>query len=339
MSSVSSTSELTTKQIVEQVISDYHSSILPYLGAPAQAGFTPVGTVISVMGKTAPANYLVCDGTEYNIVDYPILANYFANQFGESNYFGGDGTTTFAVPDLRGEFLRGSGTNSHTNQGNGSAVGTHQDATNHANNMAYYSGSGSSAEVGFARNTSGTTNFGVSGVDKTVSTGQYTYTTPSVQLRTSDTRIQVYTSRPTNTSVLYCIATHNIYMNPANQYSTEEQVIGTWIDGKPLYQKTVKPNLPATVTDGTAEKVITSFADLGISNPELGFVVSGVCVNKTAGSIASVNSSWIGNYNYILYAAFHKNYGGIYISTNRANINSSTCDLYVTVQYTKTTDA
>ena len=60
----------------------------------------PVGSVISYMGMTAPDNYLICDGTTYNISDYPFLADHIKNNFGSYNYFGGDGTTTFAVPDL-----------------------------------------------------------------------------------------------------------------------------------------------------------------------------------------------------------------------------------------------
>ena len=90
---------------------------------------TPVGEIINYMGTIVPEHYLECDGKTYNITDYPILAEHIKTNFGSYNKFGGDGTTTFAVPDLRGEFLRGSGINNHANQGNGSAVGTHQDGT------------------------------------------------------------------------------------------------------------------------------------------------------------------------------------------------------------------
>lgn len=99
------------KIVYQDTLDEYHKRISALIGrsTKVEAGFTPVGTVISVMGKTAPANYLACDGSIVNIADYPILADYFMAQFGSKNYFGGDGTTTFAVPDLRGEFLRGSG--------------------------------------------------------------------------------------------------------------------------------------------------------------------------------------------------------------------------------------
>ena len=118
-------SKLATKDDLQEM----YSRMLPYLGGQADAGFTPVGTIISVMGVNAPENYLKCDGTVYNIADYPELSDYFYNQFGSKNKFGGNGTTTFAVPNLNGQFLRGTGTNSDNTQGSGSAVGTRQKAT------------------------------------------------------------------------------------------------------------------------------------------------------------------------------------------------------------------
>lgn len=74
---------------------------------PAGPDGNPVGTVISFMGTSAPEDYLVCDGAEYPIGDYPDLAEHFRQQFGAAGHFGGDGENTFAVPDLRNLFLRG----------------------------------------------------------------------------------------------------------------------------------------------------------------------------------------------------------------------------------------
>ncbi len=221
---------LTSDQITAQNFKDFYGQIRPYLNGSAHAGFTPVGTVISVMGKRAPLNYLVCDGTVYNIKDYPELAAYFAGQFEVSNFFGGDGETTFAVPDLRGEFLRGSGKNSHANQGNGANVGVHQDAT----------WVESVDESGY--------------LHQTISTDSSNHDSSKSGLsrkivrspETLDSGGLVKTTRPTNTSVLYCIATKNIFVDEGDEYSTEERVIGTWINGKPLYQKTLIFNNPST---------------------------------------------------------------------------------------------
>lgn len=96
----------------------------------------PVGGVAPFFGTTAPAHYLLCDGTVYNVGDYPELEAFIIENYGKLNQFGGNGTSTWAVPDLRGEFLRGAGANSHTSalpsgakEGDGAGVGEHQGAT------------------------------------------------------------------------------------------------------------------------------------------------------------------------------------------------------------------
>lgn len=174
---------------------------------------TPVGEIISFMGNTAPQNYLVCDGTEYNIVDYPDLANFFNEQFGRTNCFGGDGVTTFAVPDLRGEFLRGSGNNSHAKNGDGAEVGKHQNATTHM--------SLTTRSEGFAVYRTNLTTGGViaGNIDKAVSESN-----DCAIIARSDTGTSpdgnkypfMYTSRPTNTSVLYCIKYEPTYYMAIN---------------------------------------------------------------------------------------------------------------------------
>lgn len=164
----------------------------------------PIGTIISFMGITAPDGYLACDGSIYNIADYQDLADFFTEQFGAVDYFGGNGTTTFAVPDLRGEFLRGTGTNSHTNQGSGSTVGVHQDATDNVNlgiveSGSYIIGPGNKSQHAnttlYAQNT-----------DSFKETGK----TLNVYAQLNDGVASFfdgfyYTARPTNTSILYCI--------------------------------------------------------------------------------------------------------------------------------------
>lgn len=61
---------------------------------------TPVGHIISHMGTIVPKHYLICDGSEYNIADYPYLAQHIQDNFSTVNHFGGDGVNTFAVPNL-----------------------------------------------------------------------------------------------------------------------------------------------------------------------------------------------------------------------------------------------
>ena len=248
---------------------------LPTVPHPnTNCGFTPVGTVISVMGNEAPLHYLACNGQVVNIADYPELADYFEAQFGSKNQFGGDGTTTFGIPDLRGEFLRGTGTNSHliTNgngayEGNGAEVGTHQGATwvNQIGGNADTTKT-SGIYIGFDN-----TNYrypsqrdSIIKTSKNIASnvGNFNASSSSNDANWSD----YHTTRPTNTSVLYCIATKDIYINPLLDYSTTEKVVGTWVDGKPIYQKTFT-NITVTPTTaaGTVVRTQVDVSSLNIS--------------------------------------------------------------------------
>ena len=209
---------------------------------------TPVGHIIPYMGNNAPKHYLICDGGEYNIIDYPYLAQHFTDEFGSVNYFGGDGTTTFAVPDLRGEFLRGTGTNSHANQGSGATVGEHQDGTD-IPVIAQYINNGTACLYTPGRKTDRYPHK----MDSVPVEGYTGFN--SVRLEraeqgnnTTDIRRETITTRPTNTSVLYCIKYEPTYFmkntfNTNSVYSTDEMIIGRWIDGKPLYRKVVQGNI------------------------------------------------------------------------------------------------
>lgn len=152
----------------------------------------PVGTIINFYGKTAPEGYLICDGETYNRADYPELAEHLTTNFED---LVGDGETTFKVPDLRGEFLRGTGINSHTNQGSGGSVGDHQDGTlistvNTDGRRVYSSMPGTAADTNNADSLIGDGAWGCSPGGGTSGTGS---------------AYNLFTSRPTNTSVLYCI--------------------------------------------------------------------------------------------------------------------------------------
>jgi len=61
----------------------------------ANTAAIPPGVMWDYDGDTAPTGWLVCDGTIYNIVDYPDLAAVCGTKHG------GDGVLTFGVPDCR----------------------------------------------------------------------------------------------------------------------------------------------------------------------------------------------------------------------------------------------
>jgi len=62
----------------------------------------PSGSVTAFAGAAAPAGYLICDGSQVSRTTYADLYAVIADTYGA-----GDGSTTFNLPDLRGEFIRG----------------------------------------------------------------------------------------------------------------------------------------------------------------------------------------------------------------------------------------
>lgn len=116
----------------------------------------PPGTIITFAGPKTniPPGYLICDGTEHTIANYPNLAAAIGTSWG------GDGSTTFRVPDLRGMFLRGfsdasdddpnKGTRTARNGGaTGNAVGSFQSGNYQSHNHGAFSNTtGSHNHVG-----------------------------------------------------------------------------------------------------------------------------------------------------------------------------------------------
>jgi microcystin-dependent protein len=65
-------------------------------------GNDPAGTIKGYGGPSAPAGYLLCDGSAVSRTTYSALFAAIGTAFGI-----GDGSTTFNVPDLRGRVLAG----------------------------------------------------------------------------------------------------------------------------------------------------------------------------------------------------------------------------------------
>lgn len=289
---------------------------------------TPVGHIISHMGNKAPKHYLICDGTEYNISDYPYLAQHFKTEFGSYNYFGGDGTTTFAVPDLQGEFLRGSGKNSHTNSGNGSNVGIHQNATEHLRIF------GTNA---INTGTPTGTDILLNSADSLVGSQQKT---KSASTSSNATLIQpYYTSRPTNTSVLYCIKYEPTYYMTVGEYkvqgfedySEEEKTVGKWINGKPLYRKTLILTAPSTIGTTVIYKIDNS---LEVKNL-YGYIDNGSTENPQCIPFNYYNANNNFIFTRVRWVSGNQQIG-ITIGDSKTLISKP---IYITLEYTKTTDA
>lgn len=110
-------------------------------------------------------------------------------------------------------------------------------------------------------------------------------------------------------------------------YSTTEKIVGCWTDGRPIYQKTIDcGNLP----NATSKNVAHNISNLNVVTNIRGFVH-----NSSNNSSSPIDSVAEGNWS-------------VAVSADRTNViiqtwaNYSTLTnfkLYVTIQYTKTTDA
>jgi len=116
-----------------------------------------------------------------------------------------------------------------------------------------------------------------------------------------------------------------VNIGTGNDYSTDEQIIGTWIDGKPLYQKTIDlGNLP----NATTKQVNTE-----ISNVKRLINYSATATDSNGGNIAFPRL-WLGGSG-DMYIGFGSNLSTINVATTS---DRSGMTGYCTVQYTKTTD-
>jgi microcystin-dependent protein len=76
----------------------------------------PAGFLGEFGGLTAPDGWLLCDGSPVSRTTYADLFAAIGTTWGA-----GDGSTTFNVPDLRGAFLRGTGSHGSETMADGSA--------------------------------------------------------------------------------------------------------------------------------------------------------------------------------------------------------------------------
>lgn len=88
--------------------------------APKGGPGVPVGSVFWLAAQTAPEGYLICNGSAVSRTEYADLFAAIGTTFGA-----GDGSTTFALPNLQAAFIRGAG----SQNGYSATFGQKQEAT------------------------------------------------------------------------------------------------------------------------------------------------------------------------------------------------------------------
>lgn len=192
--------------------------LLKYIDESYGIQDTPIGHIINHMGNNAPRHYLKCDGAIYNIGTYPYLEEHFRKEFGQVDYFGGNEVEgTYAVPNLQGEFLRGTGTTLYADSGNGADVGVHQSATlipafglNNTTNKLYLNSKSSTEANTYTANVNPDVKITRS-EKQAILNNAFTEST-----YTGINPYAYYSTRPSNTSVLYCIKYEPTYFMVIN---------------------------------------------------------------------------------------------------------------------------
>ena len=85
----------------DQFLKTDGSGNLSFATAPTGA-YVPTGSVFMMATTTVPSGYLECDGSAVSRTTYADLFSAISTTWGSGN-----GSTTFNLPDLRGEFVRG----------------------------------------------------------------------------------------------------------------------------------------------------------------------------------------------------------------------------------------
>ena len=124
-----------------------------------------------------------------------------------------------------------------------------------------------------------------------------------------------------------------------NTYSATEQVVGTWVDGRPLYRKVIQLSTPTTNTNGTTA---WSSPQLILENVDFVFLKNSFVVKPT------VDGNSI--YDEIIPAPFYNQTGMVIVALRKTNGNTVDCVLgnsitsysnipiYLICEYTKPTD-
>jgi microcystin-dependent protein len=163
----------------------------------------PSGAIMAFAGTTAPSGWLKCEGQAISRATYATLFAAIGTTWGV-----GDGSTTFNVPDLRGTFLRGTGTNGTYGTAVGPSVGTYAVDT-----YLNHSHTATSTDSGHSHGISATgMNGGSTGVYYTLISPTTAYVNTITGTANISTTVATSTTggtetKPKNYGVLYIIKT------------------------------------------------------------------------------------------------------------------------------------
>jgi len=117
---------------------------LDKLAASVIARLVPAGAIQAYAMNSAPTGWLACDGSAILRATYADLFTAISTVYGV-----GDGSTTFNIPDLRGYFLRGAGTNSDGTEAGTFGAKIADELKAHTHNVSSANGASAGGAFGY----------------------------------------------------------------------------------------------------------------------------------------------------------------------------------------------
>lgn len=290
----------------------------------------PVGAIMPFGSDTIPENWLLCNGQAVSRTDYQELFNTIGITYGS-----GDGFTTFNLPDLQGKIPVGKDENDtdFDTLGNTGGEKTHTLTLNELpNNVISTASTGANADGYIARGgytTDGNYNFGGQGQSHNI-VQPYIVQNYIIKAKQSAGVVATVIDGLNSTSATNALSANqgkvlNEKIEDLTTYSTTEKVVGTWIDGKPIYRKVLTLVLISTSLNGVSQDVtdlnidaITHIEGISQSDP------------------TSTNYAWDSAVD--RFRVFYNPITKELRAQGGSSYPTLPCTVYVILEYTKTTD-
>lgn len=162
--------------------------------AAASGSNLPAGMIITVANSSAPTGFLKANGSAVSRTTYADLFTAIGTSYGS-----GDGSTTFNVPDLRGEFVRGWDDSRGVDSGR--SLGSSQTDAFQGHYHKLTSEDGTQVDIG------NSANMGSGGSGRDVNAGTADAVREALTDGTNGAPRTAAETRPRNIALLYCIKT------------------------------------------------------------------------------------------------------------------------------------
>lgn len=299
----------------------------------------PIGAPMAWLSEVPPVGFLAFDGSEYNISDYPELYNVIKN----IPSFHSDTEGKFKIPNLKGRVLQGADTvigelieaGLPNITGNTKLAGSFEEPTGAFDKDTVTiraSSYGSAIDISpiiFDASKGETKTDGtlkteyephVYGNSDTVQPPAFTVRWVIKATNYESLEKNAIDDTKTTNANAWSAAKTQTEIDAKHKYSTEEKVIGEWIDGKPIYRKVFYS--PTNWSNGT---IVGNIGNVDVV----------ININSTS---CTNNGNWFTGYNVptLENTAFVQPDGSVVVA--RAGTFVNNIKALVIVEYTKTTD-